>query len=227
MPADVRVAFYYAPQLDDPLWARAAQWLGRDPATNASVAQPDLPDIAAITADARHYAFHATLKPPMRLRDDATWADVLTAARAIAAGIPAFDLPRLAVSDTHGFLALRETTPSPALQALADACVAGADHLRAPPDATELAKRRRNGLPPAQDANLLRWGYPYVFATWFFHMTLTRRLAADQHAVWRPAAEAHFADVLPLPRRVCDLSLFTQTGPQAPFVLAERIALRG
>ncbi len=227
MSPDARVALYYAPQLDDPLWQRAAQWLGRDPATNAPVAQPGLPDIAAITADARHYAFHATLKPPMRLHERASWGDVLETARQIGAGIPPFDLPRLAVSDIHGFLALRETTPSPELQALADACVAGADHLRAPPDSAELTKRRRNGLPPAQNANLVRWGYPYVFATWFFHMTLTRRLAAEQHPVWRPAAEAHFADVLPLPRRVSDLCLFTQAGLDAPFVLAERILLRG
>ena len=227
MPADARVAFYYAPQVDDPLWDRAAQWLGRDPATNAPVAQPDLPDIAAITADARHYAFHATLKPPMHLRDGATWADVLTAAREIAAGIPAFDLPRLAVSDIHGFLALRETTPSPALQALADACVAGADHLREPPDEAELARRRRNGLPPAQEANLVRWGYPYVFATWFFHMTLTRRLTAEERAVCFPTASTHFAAALAVPRRVTDLCLFTQAADGADFLLAERIPLRG
>jgi len=222
-----RVAFYYAPAEDDPLWARAASWLGRDPASGAPRGQPDLPDIAAITADARHYAFHATLKPPMRLRDGVTWADALATARQVAAGIPQFDLPRLAVADLHGFLALRETVPSPELQALADACVAGADHLREPPTEAELAKRRRNGLPPAQDANLVRWGYPYVFATWFFHMTLTRRLDPEERATYRPAAEAYFAEVLPLPRRVTDLCLFTQATAEAPFLLAERVPLRG
>ena len=40
---------------------------------------------------------------------------------------------------------------------------------------------------------LLRWGYPYVFGTWFFHMTLTRRLSADEKRVYMPAAEAHLA----------------------------------
>ena len=223
----MRVAFYYAPLADDPLWRDAAAWLGRDPATGAPHAQPDLPDIAAITADARHYAFHATLKPPMRLRDGAGWSDVMAAAAAIAASVPAFDMPPLAVADLHGFLALRETVPSPELQALADACVAGADHLRRPPDAAELQKRRRNGLPPAQDANLVRWGYPYVFATWFFHMTLTRRLNAAERAVYFPAAAAHFAPALAVPRRVSELCLLTQVDEQAPFLLAERLALRG
>lgn len=220
-----RVALYYAPAVTDPLWSRAAGWLGRDPETNAPRDQPDLPDIAGITADPALYAFHATLKPPMRLRDGATWDDVLATTRAIAAGIPAFDLPPLAVADLHGFLALRETTPSPALQALADACVAGADHLRAPPDEMEFARRRRNGLPPVEDANLRRWGYPYVFATWFFHMTLTRRLTATERAIFMPAAEAHFAGLLATPRRVADICLFTQRTPGAGFVLAERVAL--
>jgi hypothetical protein len=222
-----RVALYYAPAVTDSLWQCAADWLGRDPETNAPRRQPALPDIAAITADPRLYAFHATLKPPMRLCDGATWDDVLAATRTVAAGIPAFDLPPLAVDDLHGFLALRETTPSPALQALADACVAGADHLRAPPDEVERARRRRHPLPPAEDANLRRWGYPYVFATWFFHMTLTRRLTAAEHAIYRPAAEAHFADAMAMPRRVTDICLFVQRAPGTGFVLAERVALAG
>ena len=145
----------------------------------------------------------------------------------MGASVPGFDLPGLAVADLFGFLALRETAPCPELQALADSCVAGMDHLRAPPDSAELAKRRRGGLSAAQDANLLRWGYPYVFATWFFHMTLTRRLSAEEHARVRPRAEAFFAASLARPRRVADICLFAQPGAGAPFVLAERVPLAG
>lgn len=222
-----RVALYYAPAAADPLRTSAAAWLGRDPQIETTEAPPPLPDIAALTAEPRLYGFHATLKPPMTLREGITWGEVVLATRAIAATVPAFDLPALAVADLHGFLALRETAPSPSLQALADACVAGADHLRAPPDAAELAKRRRSRLTPAQDANLLRWGYPYVFATWQFHMTLTRRLSADEHALIRPAAETWFAAPLALRRQVTDICLFVQRGAAAPFILAERVALAG
>jgi hypothetical protein len=187
-----------------------------------------LPDIAAITEEARGYGFHATLKPPMRLRDGVGWDEVMRVARAIGASVPAFDMPRLRVADLHGFLALREAAPSPELQALADACVAGADHLRAPASEAELARRRRSGaLPVAQEANLVRWGYPYVFATWFFHMTLTRRLTPAERAVYLPAAEAHFAAAVGAARRVESVCLFTQAGPGAAFVLAERIRLAG
>ena len=113
------------------------------------------------------------------------------------------------------------------LQSLADACVARLDEFRAPADEAELARRRKSGLPPAQDANLLRWGYPYVFDTWFFHMTLTRRLTEAEHAIYRPAAEAYFAAALEPPHRVEDICLFTQREPGAPFILAQRLPLRG
>jgi hypothetical protein len=140
----------------------------------------------------------------MALSEGVRWDEVVLAMRSIAACIPAFDLPGMRVADLHGFLALREVAPSPALQALADACVAGADHLRAPPGPAELARRRRTGLSPAQDTNLRAWGYPYVFATWTFHMTLSRRLSAEEQTYFRPAAEAWFTPVLARPRRVTD-----------------------
>ena len=227
MRAEARVAVYYAPLPDDPLTEAAAAWLGRDPVTNAPVRQPDLPGIAELTADPRGYGFHATLKPPMRLADGRSWNALLDAAEALAARIAPFDLPPMAVSDVHGFLALRETAPSAPLQALADACVADLDAFRAPPTEAELARRRRSSLTAEQDAMLVRWGYPYVFGTWFFHMTLTRRLSAEEKARIQPAAEAHFAAALAVPRRVVDLCLYTQAGAGAPFVIAERLPLRG
>ena len=223
----IRVGVYYAPDAADPLSAAGAAWLGRDPESGASIAQPDIPGIAEITAEPRIYGFHATLKPPMRLAPDVTWDAMVDAARELAASIAPFDLPSLEVADLHGFLALRESLPCVALQALADLCVAGLDGFRAAPDPSELARRRRFGLPAVQDALLGRWGYPYVFGAWFFHMTLTRRLGADERAVYRPAAERYFAEVLRVPRRVGAICLFTQASAEQPFLLSTRLALRG
>jgi len=218
-----RYAVYYAPQQDDPLWTAGCAWLGREPARGMLAQGPD--GLDGITAEARLYGFHATLKPPMRLRPGCTREDVLTALREVAAGVPAFELPQLAVRDWHGFLCLRETSPSPELQALADACVAGLDHLRETPGAGELARRRAGGLSPAQDANLLRWGYPQVFATWFFHMTLTRRLDAEQAAALRMVAEEWFAASLGQQRTVSDICLFVQHEPGTPFMLEARVGI--
>jgi putative phosphonate metabolism protein len=223
----MRVAIYYAPGLDDPLWELGTRWLGRDPETNAPVQQPSIDGIAELTADARMYGFHATLKPPMALRPGQSWDALVTEADDLARQMAPFDLPRLEVSDLHGFLALTDAEPSSMLQALADACVVKLDHFRAPPTEAELARRRRSRLSDSQEENLVRFGYPYVLDTWFFHMTLTRRMSADEHAVIRPHAEAMFADALQVPRRVEDVCLFVQAAPGAPFSLAERLPLRG
>lgn len=224
----MRVALYYAPAFDDPLHEAASTWLGRDAETNAPKRQPELPNIAAITEDARGYGFHATLKAPFRLAEGVRWDTLVEAVEALAAGIRPFDLPPLAVQDLHGFLALRETTDSHALQAFADLCVAGVDHLRAPLTGAELAKRRKNGqLPPSQEALLQRWGYTYVFGEFFFHMTLTRRLTAAEKEIYLPAATGFFDPLLEQARRVTDIALFTQAAPGAPFTVAQRIPLRG
>jgi putative phosphonate metabolism protein len=222
-----RVAIYYAPLLDDPLTPLATSWLGRDPVTGAPAPQPPIPGIAEVTADPRRYGFHATLKPPMRLAEDRSWRELVTAVRAVAARIPPFDLPRLSVQDLWGFLAVRETEPCPPLQALADACVAELDDFRAPPSEAELDHRRASGLSAEQEAMLQRWGYPYVFGSWFFHMTLTRRLSEPEKAVFMPAAEAWLAPALAVPRRVVDIAIFTQAGSDAAFNIAERVRLRG
>ncbi len=227
MAPESRVAVYYAPPPDDPLFAEAATWLGRDAESNVPAPQPDLPDIAAITAEPRLYGFHATLKPPMRLAAGRQWLDVLQAATELADRTAPFVLPTLAVSDVFGFLALRETSPCPALQGLADACVGHLDAYRAAPSDAELARRRRGGLTPQQDAMLRRWGFPYVFETWFFHMTLTRRLTAEEKALYQPAAEQYFARAIAIPRQVSDICLFVQPASGEPFVIAERLKLRG
>ncbi len=209
-----RVAIYYAPSPDDPLAAAASSWFAA-------------PERQAITMDARRYGFHATLKPPFRIRDGLTWDDVVAATRDLARGVPPFPLPRLAVADLHGFLALRETASSAALQALADAAVAELDFLRAPPDGAEIARRRPERLGAAERRMLDRWGYPYCFATWFFHMTLSQRLDASGHERWRPEAEAHFAAALALPLMVDTVAIFVEAEAGAAFTEVARIPLGG
>jgi putative phosphonate metabolism protein len=225
MSSAARVALYYAPLPDDPLTALGSSWLGRDPTTNAPVPQPAMHGIAEITAEPRIYGFHATLKPPMLLVGD--WAEFMAAVRATAARIAPFDLPPLAVADLRGFLALRETSPCPALEALADACVVHLDPFRGSPSEDELVRRRKAGLTDEQEAMLTRWGYPYVLGTWFFHMTLTRRLSDAEKSAVLPAAEAWFRPALTFSRRVEDICVFTQAKPGAAFTLAERAWLGG
>lgn len=223
----MRVAAYWAPRTDDPLHRLGSAWLGRDAETGAALPQPALPglDITELTADARGYGLHATLKPPFRL--STSWAAMRADAMALAARIRAFSLPPLRLADHHGFLALLETQPCTALQDLADACVAGLDAHRAPPTAAEVARRNPERMTPRQRELLGLWGYHYVLDEWWFHVTLTRRLSDAERAVVHPALVAHLGDVAAVRRRVTDLCLFTQAGPGAPFLLAERLPLLG
>jgi putative phosphonate metabolism protein len=223
----MRLALYWAPEVGDPLHVAASRWLGRDAETGATLPQPELPglDIIEATADARGYGFHATLKPPFRLAT--SYLEARAAADKLAAETVPFDLPPLEVEDLEGFLALRESQPCPALHAFSDACVVALDPHRAPPSEAEIARRRPERLSAGQREMLDRWGYPYVFAEWRFHMTLSRRLSAGEKALLLPAAEAALAEVAALPRVVRELCLFTQAAPGAPFLVAERLPLRG
>jgi len=66
-----------------------------------------------------------------------------------------------------------------------------------------------------------------VFDTWFFHMTLTRRLNGEEKQAFMPAAERYFARAIASLRRVEDICLFVQPAPGEPFVIQQRLKLRG
>jgi hypothetical protein len=217
----MRAAVYWAPGLVDPLWHAGCAWLGRDAETGARVEQPGVPEIAALTAEPAHYGLHATLRPPMRLATG--WDEFRDAVRAVASQTQPFALPPLELADIGRFLALRESAPCPALRDLADRCVMLTNSHRLAPTAEELAKRRRAGLSARQEELLQRWGYPYVMEAWFFHVTLTRRLSADEWRDVRPAAEAHFDGVLNTARWVDSVCIFTSNN--SDFLIAERFAL--
>jgi len=224
-PSTFRVAVYYVPELDDPLWAAGNRWLGRDPETGATLERPAAIDIPSLTDEPAVYGLHATLKPPMRLAVGTRYEDFAAAVAELAAGLTAFVLPPLAVENLDGFLALREQEPSPDLQALADSAVATLDGFREQPEAAELARRRRHGLTEAEEAMLERWGYPYVFQLWRFHITLSRRLNEAEMAKARPIAESYFAESLALARQVSSIAIFTQRAAGHPFLVAQRFPL--
>jgi putative phosphonate metabolism protein len=224
-PPTTRFAIYYTPELDDPLWTAGNRWLGRDPETGATISRPASIDIPNLTDEPAAYGLHATLKPPMRLADGTRYEDFAATVADMAAGLHTFALPPLAVENLDGFLALREQEPSPDLQALADCAVATLDCFREQPEAAELARRRKHGLTEAEDAMLERWGYPYVFQLWRFHITLSRRLDEAEMTKARPLAEAYFAEPLAYRRRISSLAVFTQRASGEPFLIAERFPL--
>ena len=97
---------------------------------------------------------------------------------------------------------------------------------RAAPSEGELARRRMAGLSPRQDALLTRWGYPYVFDEFRFHMTLTGPVADDRAAAVEAALQTHFEPVLGRSLTVDRLCLFVQEAPGAPFVMRQAFPIR-
>ena len=231
-PAWPRYAIYYAPEPGSPLAEFGANWLGRDCATGEVRARCSVPGVTperftAITASARDYGFHATLKAPFTLAATRSEAELRDAAAGFAGATRAFPV-RLALHGIGGFLVLMPLEPSPALHALADACVRAFQPYQAPLDEAELARRRRSPLTPRQDELLQAWGYPYVFDQFRFHMTLSARMADGPEreaflAALTPLAAAATADPVP----VDAIALFRQADRTAPFTLVERFGFQG
>lgn len=226
-----RYAVYFAPDPTSDLHRFGARWLGRDPASGVRVPQPEVPgvppdELARITASARRYGFHATLKAPMRLADGADPGALDDAVRALAAGMRPFAV-RLALRSLHGFLALMLAEPSPAMQRLADACVERLDPLRAPPSDAERARRLSAGLSPEQARHLDRWGYPFVFEQFRFHMTLSDRLDDRTAALVRAALGPEAAAACAAPVAVDALTVFEEPAPGADLLIRSRHPLGG
>lgn len=216
----IRYALYFAPDDATALAAFARRWFQGPP-----LLDPALQD--RITATARRYGFHATLKAPFHLADGQSEESLRQTLAAFAASQACPATAPLALRNLDGFLALVPTRPLPQVKALAQACVENFEGFRAPLDEADLARRRAPGLTARQEENLLRWGYPYVAEDFRFHMTLTARLNDDDRAT----VEAALAPVTaPLCREALDLdavSLFRQDEPEVPFTRIARYPLAG
>jgi putative phosphonate metabolism protein len=227
-----RFAIYWAPPADGALWRFGARWLGRDAETGTATtpgngAAADPAWLEQATAEPRRYGLHATLKPPFRLATGQTRPALQEALAAFAATAAPADGPPLVLRRLGRFLALVPNGPAPKIEALAARLVERLDRFRAPPGEAELAKRRAHGLTPAQDANLERWGYPYVMGEFRFHVTLCGALepaALDRlEAILAPLV-ARFTTA---PLVLAELALFEQAAAEQPFRLTRRFPLTG
>lgn len=226
-----RFAIYYAPDPASGFWQRASAWLGRDAATDAARVQPAVPgiaptDFAAVTADPRHYGFHATLKAPFALRPGRSEQELTTMLDEFAAATSAF-ASAIAPRELGRFVAFRPERPCSAIQELHEAAVCAFEPFRAPLGPDDLARRRKAGLTELQDQLMCEWGYPYVFDQFRFHMTLTNGVGDPVlRAGLLAAATDHFqADTGP--HAFDSVSLFRQEAPGTPFVIAARAHFTG
>jgi putative phosphonate metabolism protein len=220
-----RAAIYFAPPPGSAAWQAGSRWLGRDAATNAPLPQPRIDGVEActlaqLTAEPRRYGWHATLKPPFRLRQGLSLDALDSAVYALCREWRPVPLPALRVARLGHFLALRPEGDTAPVNALAAACVQRLHALAQPPNDAELARRRRAGLSPHQDELLRAWGYPWVLDEFRFHCSLTGDLRGTDEAqvqsIERAAQEAF--DQLPA-QPITSLAVFIEREPGADFVL--------
>jgi hypothetical protein len=175
---EARYAVYFVPDAESDLYRFGSAAIGYD--CYRAVDVPHLPAFASrvpewseLTREPRAYGFHATMKAPFRLAERAAERDLRVTLDRVAGewgAAPSF-APR--VSLLGSFVAIiPDAMPAP-LAGLANACVTAFEPYRAPLSVAERQRRLAAGLDARHTANLERWGYPYVFDEFRFHMTLT------------------------------------------------------
>jgi putative phosphonate metabolism protein len=225
-----RYAIYYAPVPGSDLDRFGAHLLGYDAFSGEdlpfaeSVLQA-APDWRELTDDPRKYGFHATLKAPFSLAQDRTEAELVSACAAFAATPRTVPVIRPVVGSISGFIAVIPAEPQPGLIRLAADCVSAFDSFRAPLTAADRARRNPSQLTPGQREHLDRWGYPYVFDDFRFHMTLTGRLDVERREPVQEMLRNRFSAVRLETLAIDGIALFRQDKASARFRIVGRYGL--
>lgn len=227
-----RYAVYFLPDAESQLARFGAGWLGWD--VHRANSMPLRP-IVGVGHEARRtlvetpavYGFHATLKAPIRLAPEMALEQFLQAVSVVAASRPKTADLQLVPRMLGRFLALNLARPEPAVGDLADLCVKELDRFRAPLTPSDRQRRRPESLTNKQRALLDRWGYPFVFEEYRFHMTLTGPIDDVTGEKAKAALKMAMAPVLQQPVAIDALSVVVQSAPGTPFRLLERFPLRG
>lgn len=219
----MRHAIYYTPPEGSPLARTGAAWLGRDAFSGRTVPRSTdtfLPAgaVSRLTTAARRYGFHATLKAPFRLKEGRSEAELVAALDDFTASVKPFPVA-LELGRLRGFFALTSKGDNETLDRLAADVVAAFEPFRAPLDERDVARRNPDRLKPRELENLHRWGYPYVFDTFRFHMTLTGRVAPAESDSVETALRRLFETRLAEPLTLGSLALFVESEADAPFIV--------
>lgn len=216
-----RYGIYFTP--GDKRFADAgADWLGWDLRTAREI-EPPYPELVSRP---RKYGFHATLKPPFRLADGKSEADLIAATRDLANRLAPVSLGTLTLTKLGSFYAWTCAQPNMSLQNLAASVVRELDTFRAPATPEDIAKRLKTRMPGAQVQHVRDWGYPYVMDFFRFHMTLTGPTTKPKAPEVAELLENHFAGKLPKPLALDALTVVGERS-DGNFVEIIRLPLSG
>lgn len=228
----MRYAIYATPSADHPLTDAAARWLGRDAFSGANHPLPVVNGfsggaIEAYLADPARYGFHGTLKAPFTLAEGQTEAALIESLEAFAATAGPVRVPELVIRRLGRFFALVPNERVDALDALAGRVVADFEPFRAPLSEADIARRRAAGLTLDEETNLIRWGYPYVFDAFRYHMSLTGRVPKEDAEAMEAELKRHFAEFDGKPYVLDRLAVFVEPERGAPFLVRHVAMMQG
>jgi 2'-5' RNA ligase len=226
-----RYAIYFTPPPSSPLARFGASVIGYDCFERIDVAHPHTKSLngktfARITAEPRKYGFHATLVAPFHL-ERVTEDDLVSALSDFTGDNLPIDVGPLTVDTIGAFIALKPETKVPKVDKLAAALVEFFDPYRASLGEADRVRRMTAHLSPRQRELLGRWGYPFVFDQFRFHMTLTNSLQASELASVKSALAELYGTIARNHVELDALSLVRQDGPDGRFYLVARKGLKG
>ena len=180
-----RYAIYYAPIENCELDVFGKCWLGWDPYKGVEITKsyppklPNLQKFSRFVLAPKQYGFHGTIKAPFRLKDGYTYNDLENKVGEISKQIHSFHLDKLIIKKLGYFIALIPTN-NLKVNEVSNKFVEGLDYLRDELSENEIKKRNPIKLTSRQKKMLFKWGYPYVFNEFKFHLTLTSKLNIEE-----------------------------------------------
>lgn len=224
-----RYAIYFVPAADSRLYRFGTDLLGYDALAQRDATQPQvvvaaIPSWYALTDDPRRYGFHATLKAPFYLAPETDEAALVGAFENFAATRRPIPVIKPVVKLLRHFVAVVNDASNRDLAALADACVTYFEPFRAPLTQNDRERRLKSRLTDNQIGLLDRWGYPYVFEEFFFHMSLTGRIGAEPQRI-SEVLTARFAELRLDSIKIDRLALLRQDTPDSRFAAIRHLAL--
>ena len=219
-----RYAIYFAPADDSPLGVFGASVLRRKAESSEAWQNPDLPYnfdntdlwLRCIRKPGR-YGFHATIKAPFELVPGYSATELLSDVESFCRQQSVLPMPNLAPRRTRRFDALAFDQQPEAIRAFANQCVEHFEPYRGALTEADLKRRHQDNLSEEQQHYLDRYGYPYVFNQFNFHMTLSGTMPDDDNGYlqWLSTIYPLMVPETPVLDR---LSVFHQPDRNTPFV---------
>jgi putative phosphonate metabolism protein len=227
----IRYAIYFTPAPQGALWRFGCAVLGYDADAGLMTDHPPSDFFKSdfdesYTSEPQKYGFHATLKAPFALSARADEQRLCEAATAFAAMRTVQLVEPLKIATLGPFLALVPAGDPGPLAALADDCVREFEMFRAPASAPDRARRLTASLTPRQTDLMDRWGYPYVFDEYRFHMTLSSRLDEASQTRFRAVLESLYEPIR-APLKIDSIAIFKQASPSDRFQVLGRFEFGG